>query len=300
MPFTRSRSASSTSPRSLARRSSSPPCRSWWPCSPSGWRPRSGRQGCGSPGWPSASAASSRCWASTSPARGDERLGAALILVATLSYATAPFIVQRSLAALEPLGPVDREPRAGGRRAAARGGGRAAGRDAGRRRASAAIVVLGVVCTALGLLLFFGLHRRRRPPTAPASSPTSTRSWRSCWACSSSTSGSARRRSPGWSRSWRARGWRPAGASVVVLGRTRRRAPRARASARAARCAAPSPRRRGAPGRRRAAAPTRSCRRREQRSSVSSRSSRSTGSSTGATSSTRVSRLRGMRSAEPM
>jgi drug/metabolite transporter (DMT)-like permease len=88
--------------------------------------------------------------------RGDELLGAALILLATLGYATAPFIVQRSLAALDPLGPVaaslalatvvllpaavatppDGVPDAD---------------------AIAAIVVLGVVCTALGLLLFFSL-----------------------------------------------------------------------------------------------------------------------------------------------
>jgi drug/metabolite transporter (DMT)-like permease len=97
--------------------------------------------------------------------RGDELLGAALILLATLGYATAPFIVQRSLAALDPLGPVaaslalatvvllpaavatppDGVPDAD---------------------AIAAIVVLGVVCTALGLLLFFSLIAAAGPSRA--------------------------------------------------------------------------------------------------------------------------------------
>ena len=38
--------------------------------------------------------------------RATELLGAALVLVATLGYATAPIIVSRRLADLDPLGPV--------------------------------------------------------------------------------------------------------------------------------------------------------------------------------------------------
>jgi drug/metabolite transporter (DMT)-like permease len=84
----------------------------------------------------------------------DEVVGAALVLVATLGYAIAPFIVQRRLSGIDPLGPVTASlvvasvvllplalthvpastPTAG---------------------AFAAIAVLGVVCTAAGLLLFF-------------------------------------------------------------------------------------------------------------------------------------------------
>src|SRR5882762_9853934 len=88
--------------------------------------------------------------------RPSELLGAALVLVATLGYATAPLIVSRRLADLDPLGPVtasllvasvallpaaiatfpDRLP---------------------APSALLAIAVLGVVCTAAGLLVFFRL-----------------------------------------------------------------------------------------------------------------------------------------------
>jgi drug/metabolite transporter (DMT)-like permease len=88
--------------------------------------------------------------------RPGELLGAVLVLVATLGYATAPIIVNRRLADLDPLGPTaaslamatlllvpavlvappDRVP-----------SGDALG----------SLVVLGVVCTALGLVLFFRL-----------------------------------------------------------------------------------------------------------------------------------------------
>lgn len=92
----------------------------------------------------------------------DELLGAGLILLATLSYAIAPFIIERRLADLDPLGPVtaslgvatvallpvalvhppDAVPGADG---------------------IAAIVMLGVVSTALGLVLFFRLIAEAGP-----------------------------------------------------------------------------------------------------------------------------------------
>jgi drug/metabolite transporter (DMT)-like permease len=88
--------------------------------------------------------------------RSDELVGAGLILIATLGYATAPIIVQRWLADLDPLVPVavslgiagialtpaailfppDRTP---------------------SLEALGSIAVLGVVCTALGLIVFFQL-----------------------------------------------------------------------------------------------------------------------------------------------
>lgn len=88
--------------------------------------------------------------------RSDELVGAGLILIATLGYATAPIIVQRRLADLDPLVPVavslgiagialtpaailfppDRTP---------------------SLEALGSIAVLGVVCTALGLIVFFQL-----------------------------------------------------------------------------------------------------------------------------------------------
>ena len=88
--------------------------------------------------------------------RPNELLGAVLVLVATLGYATAPLIVTRHLADLDPLGPVTASlvlasiallpaailwPPHGTPAPAALG----------------AIAVLGVVCTVLGLIIFFQL-----------------------------------------------------------------------------------------------------------------------------------------------
>jgi drug/metabolite transporter (DMT)-like permease len=94
-----------------------------------------------------------------------ELLGALLVLVATVGYASAPIIVNRRLADLDPLGPV----------------------TAGLVVSSivllpaavvappdgvpsfdpfASIVVLGVVCTALGLILFFQLIAEAGPSRA--------------------------------------------------------------------------------------------------------------------------------------
>src|SRR6266487_2301611 len=91
-------------------------------------------------------------------------LGADLILVATLGYAAAPIIVSRRLADLDPLGPV----------AASLTISAVALLPAVLARppqaipASAlwAIAVLGVVCTALGLVVFFQLIAEAGPSRA--------------------------------------------------------------------------------------------------------------------------------------
>ena len=96
--------------------------------------------------------------------RPAELLGAALVLVATLGYAAAPIIVSRRLADLDPLGPV----------AASLTISAVALLPAVLARppqaipASAlwAIAVLGVVCTALGLVVFFQLIAEAGPSRA--------------------------------------------------------------------------------------------------------------------------------------
>jgi drug/metabolite transporter (DMT)-like permease len=95
----------------------------------------------------------------------DELLGAALVLVATLGYATAPMIVKRRLADLDPLGPI----------AASLGLATAALLPAAvvtppdrvpSPAALGSLAVLGVVCTALGLVLFFRLIVEAGPSRA--------------------------------------------------------------------------------------------------------------------------------------
>jgi drug/metabolite transporter (DMT)-like permease len=95
----------------------------------------------------------------------DELLGAGLVLVATLGYATAPIIVSRRLADLDPLGPVAVSlvmstvallpailfsPPHAMPSAAALG----------------SIAVLGVACTAVGLIAFFQLIAEAGPSRA--------------------------------------------------------------------------------------------------------------------------------------
>jgi drug/metabolite transporter (DMT)-like permease len=97
--------------------------------------------------------------------RSSELVGAALVLVATLGYAIAPIIVSRRLADLDPLGPVtaslivasvalspaailtlpDQLP---------------------APAALWAIAILGVICTALGLIVFFRLIAEAGPSRA--------------------------------------------------------------------------------------------------------------------------------------
>jgi len=96
--------------------------------------------------------------------RPDELLGAGLVLLATLGYAAAPIIVSRRLADLDPLGPV----------AASLVVSTVALLPAifvsppHSIPASAlwAIAVLGVVCTALGLVVFFQLIAEAGPSRA--------------------------------------------------------------------------------------------------------------------------------------
>ena len=97
--------------------------------------------------------------------RRGELLGAALVLVATLSYALPPIIVSRGLADLDPLGPV----------AASLTLATIALLPAALARpphavpaftALAALAVLGIVCTALGLIVFFALIAEAGPSRA--------------------------------------------------------------------------------------------------------------------------------------
>lgn len=94
-----------------------------------------------------------------------ELFGATLVLVATLGYAAAPIIVSRRLADLDPLGPVAASltlatllllP------AAIAGWPQAVPSHS----ALGAIAVLGVVCTALGLVVFFELIAEAGPNRA--------------------------------------------------------------------------------------------------------------------------------------
>jgi drug/metabolite transporter (DMT)-like permease len=86
----------------------------------------------------------------------EELAGAMLILVATLNYALATFVVRRGLADLDPLGPV-----AAGLALAGvllvPGVIAAPPDEVPPADALASIAVLGVACTALGLVLFFRL-----------------------------------------------------------------------------------------------------------------------------------------------
>ncbi|HYX82484.1 MAG TPA: DMT family transporter [Gemmatimonadales bacterium] len=88
--------------------------------------------------------------------RRNELLGAALVLMATLCYAIAPIIVNRWLADLDPLGPVTASLLIAS--AALLPGGIATfPQRLPPPTALWAIAVLGVICTALGLVIFFRL-----------------------------------------------------------------------------------------------------------------------------------------------
>jgi drug/metabolite transporter (DMT)-like permease len=97
--------------------------------------------------------------------RADELLGATLILVATLGYASATIIVKHGLADLDPLGPVAAG--LGLATIALLPAAIAAPPDeAPPLDALGSIAVLGVVCTALGLLVFFRLIAEAGPSRA--------------------------------------------------------------------------------------------------------------------------------------
>jgi drug/metabolite transporter (DMT)-like permease len=97
--------------------------------------------------------------------RASEMVGAALVLVATLGYATAPLIVERSLSDLDPIGPV-----AVSLAAAALvllpAAVIAPPDSLPSADALASIAVLGVLCTALGLVVFFRLIGEAGPSRA--------------------------------------------------------------------------------------------------------------------------------------
>jgi drug/metabolite transporter (DMT)-like permease len=97
--------------------------------------------------------------------RPGELLGAGLVLLATVCYAIAPLIVDRYLVDLDPLGPVTASLLLGTVAllpAVFMGSPVAAITPA----AIVAIVVLGVVCTALGLIVFFRLIAAAGPARA--------------------------------------------------------------------------------------------------------------------------------------
>ena len=95
----------------------------------------------------------------------DELLGAVLVLIATLCYATAPLIVESRLAKLDPIGPVTMAlcisssvllPAAIA----------APPDETPSLDAAGSLVALGAVCTALGLLVFFELIKEAGPSRA--------------------------------------------------------------------------------------------------------------------------------------
>ena len=96
--------------------------------------------------------------------RPDELLGAALVLVATLGYAAAPIIVSRRLADLDPLGPVAASLTLSA--VALLPAVFVSPPHAIPASALWAIAVLGVVCTALGLVVFFHLIAEAGPSRA--------------------------------------------------------------------------------------------------------------------------------------
>jgi len=96
--------------------------------------------------------------------RPDELLGAALVLVATLGYAAAPIIVSRRLADLDPLGPVAVSLALS--TVALLPAVFASPPHAIPASALWAIAVLGVVCTAAGLVVFFQLIAEAGPSRA--------------------------------------------------------------------------------------------------------------------------------------
>jgi drug/metabolite transporter (DMT)-like permease len=97
--------------------------------------------------------------------KSSELLGAALILVAAVGYATAPIVIKRSLADLDPLGPVAVS--LGVSALVLLPAAIAAPPDAvPSLDAFGSIVALGVICTAAGLILFFALIAEAGPSRA--------------------------------------------------------------------------------------------------------------------------------------
>jgi drug/metabolite transporter (DMT)-like permease len=97
--------------------------------------------------------------------RPQELLGAALVLVATLGYAAAPIIVSRRLADLDPLGPVAASLVLASVALLPAGLATLPGRTP-TPTALGSLVVLGVICTAWGLVVFFQLIAEAGPSRA--------------------------------------------------------------------------------------------------------------------------------------
>ena len=97
--------------------------------------------------------------------RPAELLGAALVLLATLGYAMAPIIVSRRLADLDPLGPVAAS-LVVATVALLPAGLATLPRTMPGPAAVWSILVLGIVCTALGLIVFFQLIAEAGPSRA--------------------------------------------------------------------------------------------------------------------------------------
>jgi drug/metabolite transporter (DMT)-like permease len=97
--------------------------------------------------------------------KSSELLGAALILVAAVGYATAPIVIKRSLADLDPLGPVAVSLAVS--TLALLPAAIIAPPDAvPSLDALGSIVALGAICTAGGLILFFSLIAEAGPSRA--------------------------------------------------------------------------------------------------------------------------------------
>jgi drug/metabolite transporter (DMT)-like permease len=97
--------------------------------------------------------------------KADELLGAVLILIAMLGYATAPIVVRLRLSDLDPLGPIAVS-LAGASLVLLPAAIIAPPPGSPGLDAIGSIVMLGFVCTALGLVLFFALITEAGPNRA--------------------------------------------------------------------------------------------------------------------------------------
>jgi drug/metabolite transporter (DMT)-like permease len=97
--------------------------------------------------------------------KADELLGAVLILIAMLGYATAPIVVRLRLSDLDPLGPIAVS-LAGASLVLLPAAIIAPPHGSPGLDAIGSIVMLGFVCTALGLVLFFALITEAGPNRA--------------------------------------------------------------------------------------------------------------------------------------
>src|SRR5215218_300826 len=97
--------------------------------------------------------------------RGDELLGAGAVLLAMLGYAIGPLIIKRKLSSANPLGPVTAAMGIASLMLVPFGVGDFPA-EAPSGDALAALIVLGLVCSALAFILFFGLIAEIGPSRA--------------------------------------------------------------------------------------------------------------------------------------